>query len=105
MDGKLVNDSSADGYVLFGPYVPFKAGTYTVAFQGNVETVAGGNIHLDVSSDVGKARHGGVDISQAGAFPTFDVTLEQDVSKLEVRIKVPKDSKVSVESYQVAKKQ
>lgn len=104
VDSKLVNDSSMDGYVLFGPYAPFKAGQYTVAIQGTADTVSGNGVHLDVSSGKGKVSHGGIDVTTAGRFPTFDVNVAQDVSDLEVRVLVRKGNKVTVESYEVTKK-
>lgn len=103
-NGKLVNDSSKNGYVLFGPYVPFKAGTYTVSFEGTVDAVAAGQFRLDASSGKGVVAHGGVNVTEVGGFPKFDITLAKDVSDLEIRVLVPKDAKVSITSYQVTRK-
>ncbi|UOV06580.1 hypothetical protein MUU77_15385 [Pseudoxanthomonas sp. F37] len=104
VDGKLVNDSSRNGYVLFGPYVGLKAGTYTVSLQGNVDAVAAGQFRLDAASGKGTVAHGGVNVTQVGPFPTFDIVLASDVSDLEIRALVPKDARVSITSYQVARK-
>lgn len=105
VDGKLVNDSSKNGYVLFGPYVRFKAGTYTVSFQGTVDAVAAGQFRLDAASGKGAVAHGGVNVTDVGPLPTFDITLAQDVSDLEIRALAPKGARVSITSYQVARKQ
>ncbi len=105
VDGKLVNDSSKNAYVLFGPYVRFKAGTYTVSFQGTVEAVAAGQFRLDATSGKGAVAHGGVNVTEVGPFPPFDITLVQDVSDLEIRALVPKGARVAITSYQVARKQ
>lgn len=104
VDGKLANNGKA-GYLLFGPYVAFQSGTYTVAFKGTVDALpAGEKIRLDVVSGKGKVAHGGVNVDATGELSGFDVNITENVSDLEVRAFVPQDSKVVIESYQVNKK-
>jgi len=104
VEGQLVNDINKPGFAMFGPYVPFKAGEYTVSFQGRVDTLPAGKVRLDVVSSRGKVAHGGIDVTNTGAFPTFNIALPADVSDLEVRVQVPRQAQVSVTAYEVAPK-
>ncbi|WDS35640.1 hypothetical protein [Pseudoxanthomonas sp.] len=103
-DGRLSN-SGKDGYLLFGPYVAFKAGTYTVTFVGEVgELPVGAKVRLDVDSNKGRRVYGGVDATAVGALPQLEFTLSNDVSDLEVRVLTQGGATVSLSSYSVAKK-
>lgn len=104
VDGRLVSNGKA-GYLLYGPYVSFLAGTYTVAVKGKVDGLpAGAKIHLDAASDNGKSIHGKIEIEKTGDLPTFEFTLPEAVGDLEIRINTPQGAQVSLESYQVSKK-
>lgn len=105
VDGALVNDGSKDGYLLFGPYAPLRAGTYNLLIVGNIDSLPDGSkVNLDVASEKGKVVHGGQEVTQSGAFPSFDVVVAKDSTDLEVRIRVPQHAKVSVKAYQLVKK-
>lgn len=104
IDGRLISNGK-DGFVLFGPYVPFQAGAYTVTFKGRVEELpAGGKVRLDAGSNKSKAIHGGIDVTAAGDLPSFEFVLTDAVGDLEVRVLAQGGAKVSLESYQVTKK-
>lgn len=104
VDGAMRNDGKA-GFLLYGPYVPFAAGVYTVVIKGSVDELpAGQHVRLDVVSSRGKVWHVHTEVNAKGDLPAFDLTLPQAVSDLEVRVFVPAGSKVAVESYQVSKK-
>lgn len=104
IEGRLVNNGKA-GYVLYGPYVSFLAGTYTVAIKGSVEGLPlGAKLNLDTASGNGKSVHGKVVVEKAGELPTFEFTLPEAVGDLEIRVNAPQGAEVSIESYQVSKK-
>jgi hypothetical protein len=104
VDGRLSANGKA-GYLLFGPYVPFAAGTYTATIAGRVDELpAGKKIHLDVVSAKGKAVHGRADVSVPGELPPFDVTVPDTVADLEIRVLVPAGSTIALESYRIEKK-
>lgn len=101
---KLVSDGRA-GYLLFGPYAPIQAGTYTMSMKGSADSLpAGAKVVIDVASGKGKVIHGSLPANVTGPLPSFDVTLPENVTDLEVRIQVSKDAKVAVESYALIKK-
>jgi len=101
-DGRLANDGK-DGYLLFGPYASFKAGTYTVSIKGALlDLPVGGKVRMDVASHKGQEVHGGVDVSTPGELPTFEFTLSESVADLEIRVRTTGNAKVNIESYQVA---
>lgn len=103
-DAKLVSNGKA-GYLLFGPYAPLQAGTYNLLIKGDIEVLAdGGKVRIDVASAKGKVIHGGQDVTEKGALPSFDVVLPADATDVEVRVQVPQDARVSVEAYQLVKK-
>jgi len=90
---------------LFGPYAPLRAGTYNLLIVGKVDSLPdGGKVQLDVASAKGKVVHGGQEVSETGALPSFDVVVAKDAADVEVRVRVPQHAKVSVEAYQLVKK-
>lgn len=104
VDGRLVNNGKA-GYLLYGPYASLLAGSYTVAVKGKVEELpANAKVLLDVASGKGKSVHGKIEVEKTGDLPTFEFILPEAVGDLEVRINAPQGTKVSLESYQVSKK-
>ena len=104
VDGRLSANGKA-GYLLFGPYVPFAAGTYTATITGRVDELPSGKtIRMDVVSAKGKTVHGQVEVTTPGDLPAFDVTIPETVADLEIRVLVPAGSKVALESYRIEKK-
>lgn len=101
VEGQLVNNGKG-GFLLFGPYVPFQAGTYSVSFVGNVgELATGKKVRIDVVSNKGKMSHTMTEVDVVGSIPSFEFTLVESVPDLEVRVLAPEDTRVSLESYQV----
>jgi hypothetical protein len=104
VDGRMTN-AGKGGFLLFGPYVSFSAGTYTVSMKGRIEDLpASQKVRIDVASSKGRAGHGHIEVTQPGDLPAFDFTLPEDVGDLEVRVLVPAGSKVTIESYRVERK-
>ena len=104
VDGLMTNDGKG-GYLLHGPYVPFAAGDYTVAIKGQIiELPAGQHVRLDAVTAKGKKWLNQIEVKETGGLPTFDFTLPEAVTDLEIRVFVPAGSKVAVESYQVTRK-
>lgn len=103
-DGVLTGTGKA-GYLMFGPYVPLAAGTYKVQINGKVEDIPPGQaVTLDVASGEGTVVHGQAAVTEVGEIPSFDVTLAEDVTNVEVRIAVPEGAKVTVRSYELSPK-
>jgi hypothetical protein len=104
VEGQMTNGGKA-GFLLFGPYISFSAGTYAVTTKGRIEELpAGQKVRLDVVSARGRTKHGQIEVKQTGDLPTFEFTLPEAVGDVEIRVLVPAGSKVAVESYQVTKK-
>lgn len=107
--GDVVEDrivgTGKSGFLMYGPYVSFQAGTYTVSIVGDVETLPEGTvIQLDVVSGKGKVEHGSVSVTRTGRLPSFDVSVPEAVGDLEVRAHVPEGSKLVIQSYEVSRK-
>lgn len=103
-NGALVGTGKA-GFLMYGPYVGFAAGNYTVAIKGRIETLAAATeVRFDAVSGKGKMDHGHLVSKQAGDIGSFDITVDQPAADLEIRAKVPTGSKVVIESYEVVKK-
>jgi hypothetical protein len=101
VDGNL-NANGKAGYLLFGPYVPFAAGTYTATIEGRVDEIPSGKkIRMDVVSSKGKAVHGQVEVAGSGDLPAFQVNIPEAVGDLEIRVLVPAGSKVILKSYRI----
>jgi hypothetical protein len=96
-----LRSTGASGYLLFGPYRRVEAGDYYVEIK--LEVSNGGKANLDVVSDRGKKKHMDVQISdyfQAG-YNVIRVpfSLDKQVTDIEVRLHISKDSALTVYSY------
>lgn len=104
VDGALAGTGKG-GFLMYGPYVPFQAGTYIVSIKGSTESLPEGkNVRLDVVSGRGKVSHGSTVFNQVGELPSFEAIVPEDVADLEVRAQVPEGSKVVIQSYAIARK-
>ena len=104
VDGSMRNEGKG-GFLLYGPYVPFAAGTYTVTMEGRVDALpAGQHVRLDAVSGRGKTWHVHTEVTEKGNLPAFDLTFPEATSDLEIRVFVPAGSQVSIGSYRVSKK-
>lgn len=102
-NGAMVSTGKG-GFMMFGPYAAFAAGTYTVKVKGFVTSLPSqGSVRLDIVSQKGKSRHGDIIVSQPGDLPSFQFTLAGPVADLEVRAQVPASAQVTIESYEVSK--
>jgi glycosyltransferase involved in cell wall biosynthesis len=92
------------GYLLFGPYISLKAGTYKINLFGTVGQLANTHAHMDVVSVENPKVHGSTILSRENGnnrIATLDVSLNTDVSKAEVRVWVSDDALVSIEMLQI----
>lgn len=103
-NGALVG-SGKPGFLMYGPYVPFAAGSYTVTIKGRIETLAAGTeARFDSVSARGNTGHGKFVRKAAGDIGSFDIVVDKPVADLEIRAWVPNGSKVVIESYEVVRK-
>lgn len=101
VDGRLVNNGKV-GFLLYGPYVAFHAGTYSVSFVGNIDELpVEQKVQVDVVSNKGKTTHAMTELDEVGSIPPFEFTLTEPARDLEVRVLAPKGAKVTLQAYQV----
>ncbi|MEO0751185.1 MAG: hypothetical protein AAFY25_05240 [Pseudomonadota bacterium] len=99
-DAGLIADQ-ATGYILFGPYLPLRAGTYQVTLYGSVSLA--GELVFDVTTDYGAQTHAQyivsatVQGSNSEPFVSVEIVIDQDVSGLEVRLRSDGESTVTVD--------
>lgn len=104
VEGRLVNNGK-NGYLLYGPYTPVLAGTYAVEVKGKIEELPpGGKVRLGMDSGRGKATHGNIEVNAVGDLPVFEATLPDTIKDVEIRVSTFGGAKVSLESYQISKK-
>lgn len=109
LPGAGMATSGKEGWLMFGPYVPLPAGRYRVAIHGLVEAGHAGTVHVDVARDKGGQLIAAAEIEpdalvaaqSSGALVDLPFVLEQDVSDLEVRIRVTDQARLSIASYQI----
>lgn len=102
-DGAIVSDGRS-GYLVYGPYSPLIAGSYSATFVGSVESLAPGTgITIDVVSAKGNVVHAKQEMSYAGELPALKFNLASDAQDLEVRILAPEGGIVKLKSYSIAK--
>ena len=103
-DSGISSSGGVEGALLYGPYAPLNAGTYSFKMYG---TLTSGTVNVDITS------HGGtvvyekftLDKSMADSSGEFviqkELVLDKDVSDLEVRVWVNKDSQVEIQGYAI----
>ena len=92
------------GFLVFGPYVPFDAGTYQLTVKGTAQGTTTG-CWLDVACDAGVRRVIRVDLPEVNANSEWTLTtefvLEFSVKTLETRVWVPDSAKLAVMSIAI----
>lgn len=104
---RLVSNAT-NGYLMFGPKVPFEAGKYRVTVFGDVLDIAPGNkIVLDVTGNGGQDVFGKTELddtaklNEAGEVASWDFELAAPVQDFEVRAFVTSGSTVAITRYEV----
>jgi hypothetical protein len=107
-NGDRLTSNATNGYLMFGPKVPFDAGNYEVTIHGEGLKIGPGNsITFDITSDEGKQVHAKQVLDdtttvQPGApLATFTFSLAEPVTDLEVRAYVTSGSEVTISRYEV----
>lgn len=101
-----IQTTGTSGFLVCGPYRAIKAGIYTVAVLGDVEQ-AGAGVVVDVVSNAGLHQFVKTDITtQAGhgLITIFSLHIPQDVSDLEIRLKVAEDTRLSFQGVRIAER-
>ncbi|MBA4741435.1 MAG: hypothetical protein H2060_01845 [Azoarcus sp.] len=98
-----LHSTGREGFMLFGPYQPMNAGTYSLVVRGEVETADGS--WIDVASNSGQVIHGKWDMSGAGAgaevLLSTTVEITGAVRDLEVRVYARAPDQITINSYEL----
>lgn len=88
-----------EGFLVYGPYLPLRAGLYRLSVMGESAKVVHGDV--DVISDAGRVRHGKFPLEAGHGFLLREVTvaLPQDVVDLQVRVWVSEHDVVRLSGY------
>ena len=107
-DGDRLATNATNGFLMFGPKVPFDAGSYKVALYGeNLKIAADDSIKFDVTSNEGKQVYATHTLDQTAsvqsgaALAEFTFVLPEAVTDLEVRAYVTSGSQVTLTRYEV----
>ena len=101
--GRARKTTGKDGYLLHGPYEPLASGSYRILIEGEINALHGDEV-LDIVSNQGanvikkisiKKQHHGIWRS------LFRLDLEKSVSDFEVRLRVNKNSDISVSQIEI----
>lgn len=100
-EGQLQSDGRL-GFLLFGPYAPMDAGKYRLVIFGTSEQTR--SARADVVSELGRVEHAGFALSEMrgtpdGVLVSGQVTLNDSVNDLEVRVYVAEEDEVQVTGY------
>jgi len=102
--GEIVSTGQA-GYLLFGPYVELRSGSYTATLIGTIES-DGCGMTIDVCAHQGTtvfARKDMVDVGLDGRLVSVDFELPEVVSGVEVRLWVAEASRIQVHALHIAR--
>ncbi|WP_130752888.1 DUF6492 family protein [Sphingobium xenophagum] len=105
-DDQLIRTNGKPGFLVCGPYRACKAGIYTVTVLGEVENSGAGAV-VDVVCNSGLHELLKTDITtQAGPglMTIFSLRIPQDVSDLEIRLKVAADTRLEFGGVRVQKR-
>jgi hypothetical protein len=105
--GELRDDSLVStgqpGFLVYGPYVPMNAGNYTLVVTGVASST--GSAWVDVVSGLGSVQHAKFTLTptaegETGVLASGQVSLDEDVGDLEVRVYVGADDQVRLDGYE-----
>lgn len=106
--GSHLTSNGTNGFLMFGPKVPFDAGDYQVTIYGEGLKITGDDsITFDITSDEGKEVYAvqvldkNTVVSAGAPLTTFTFALPQPVNDLEVRAYVTSGSEVTITRYEV----
>ena len=109
--GNNLLSNGTNGYLMFGPKVPFKAGDYTVTINGDQLNIAADNsIILDATSNGGKNILGSLTLDDKASLTkgqplaTFDFSVPEDIKDLEIRVFTTSGSTIGISDYEVKAK-
>lgn len=93
------------GFLLFGPYTPFKSGIYYLTINGNAETTPE-ECWMDVTCDAGHNRVLYINLPKSNIEDQWIIetsfVLDHAVEDLEVRVWVTESAKITVKSLIIA---
>lgn len=108
--GDKLTSSATDGFLMFGPKVPFAAGEYKVIVHGEGLAIAPENsITFDVTSNAGEQIHAKQTLDASASVQTgqplaeFTFSLPEAVTDLEVRAFVTSGSQVTLTRFEVTR--
>ena len=103
--GQAMHTTGQAGMLVYGPYAPFRAGTYQLTITGTALSTTAG-CWLDVACDAGAQQVLFMNLAQADAngvwVVTADFVLDHAIKDLEVRVWVSDATKLSLESIVIA---
>jgi hypothetical protein len=106
VEGNALVSTGVPGFVMYGPYVSFAPGNYHVNVQGSIRDMRpGAQVRFDAVSGAAATVHGEqvvtAAVPDAGTIASFDISVPEGVTDLEVRAQVTEGVDMRIESYQV----
>lgn len=102
--GQAMRATGQAGFLVFGPYASFDAGTYQIQLKGKAHNATTG-AWMDVSCDKGLKRMSYRDLPEADRccewIVTTDLVLNHKVKDLEIRVWVPASAQLTLESIAI----
>lgn len=103
VDSGAIETAAKRGYLVYGPYVPMKAGTYQLRLFGvydrgkeaRFDVVSGSGTDTHVSGTIPPALAGGSTV-----LTSVHVTLDEPIADLEIRVFVGSDDSLRLTGYQ-----
>jgi len=100
IEDKSISSKSKSGFLVYGPYVPLKAGRYHLSVVGHVTQLVGA--YVDVVSDKGAKIHAKFDLSKSKnnfLIDEAEVNIPSNISDLEVRVWVSEGDEIELYGY------
>lgn len=104
IDNKIVSNGE-EGFLLYGPYIPWEKGTYRLNIYGEMISSNFSNSYIDVTISEGNqiiSRYGLQTESSKSIIGVIDFELIEDTQDIEFRIWLAKGSYISVSHYEIS---
>ena len=105
--GTAMHTTARAGFVLFGPYIPLKAGLYQVKIHGQIKKID--NViksYVDVVCNRGLivlAKHNLENLSESHIIADFKIMVAEDISDFEMRVWASAEAHFHVKKLQVTR--
>jgi glycosyltransferase involved in cell wall biosynthesis len=103
--GRDIRTTGAEGFLIYGPYLPIVAGQYCVKIYGQFDKNSFSEAHIDFAVNKGEIISGRCDLGKpddSGCLVTLPILLDTNYSDFEIRIWVSEGCELCVHKIEIS---